>query len=627
MSCLLSANFQGLVFATTEYKDSTYVYNPDSVSCADGTTTASTSSGGVKYISKGIIPKEGMQVGATTYGGMFSGGKWVSTNTNQGVYPGKSADDNGMTSFGPPMAGSVGYAELAGSGKKGTVLGNLPRGTKLKISYKGKYVIAEKRDVGYGGGNQRVRGKIKAVDLWWEVAAMLDFKGGSDIVTIHAVDDNTPLTESGVVFDKASKTLTKYGGAIPDGAGGGAVSAQSFDEACCPEGSGSITPTSVSGANNKEKVWNFLIDRGLSPEQAAGVMGNLQQESGFDPLAQNPSSGAWGLAQWYGSRKTAILTALKKQPDIAKYADEKYADAIEKVPQSDKDKLILFELTFLEQESKSRGVARRFVDQFNISDAENEWSFLRKLSSVKDATVFWHNSFEISEDSPSKVLKERGGFADNLYKQLKDSRPAGSGGVCASVGNGSLQDYVLKYAHHEYHKAPFLKMTPAYRAAVDRAIKEGRYVGGGDNPGIDCGGFVTTLVHDSGFEPNYNYGSKTSKGASNCPVQKRWLDRPDSGWKIISKKGKNEKGKTIYTINVADLRPGDVAFKVVGSRVPHTFIFVGKIDGFERNIASASFSQDGQGWRTPMAGKENPAATNIVWYRKVNSYGPIQRPI
>ena len=53
---------------------------------------------------------------------------------------------------------------------------------------------------------------------------------------------------------------------------------------------------------------------------------------------------------------------------------------------------------------------------------------------------------------------------------------------------------------------------PAYAAAITKAKAEGQYVG---NDGVDCGGFVTRLMIDSGFEPNYNYAGKLSDGAAN----------------------------------------------------------------------------------------------------------------
>jgi len=57
---------------------------------------------------------------------------------------------------------------------------------------------------------------------------------------------------------------------------------------------------------NESPIWNFLKSKNLSDGAAAGIMGNLEQESGFDPGITN-GIGAEGLAQWLGSRKTALI--------------------------------------------------------------------------------------------------------------------------------------------------------------------------------------------------------------------------------------------------------------------------------------------------------------------------------
>lgn len=75
----------------------------------------------------------------------------------------------------------------------------------------------------------------------------------------------------------------------------------------------------VSGKDNEEKVFNFLRTatfngHKLNAAQIAGIMANLSHESGFDPNAVNPTSGASGIAQWLGTRwKPELAGNLAKQ--------------------------------------------------------------------------------------------------------------------------------------------------------------------------------------------------------------------------------------------------------------------------------------------------------------------------
>ena len=48
-------------------------------------------------------------------------------------------------------------------------------------------------------------------------------------------------------------------------------------------GTPSITGGSIPGTTNKEKVYYYFINKGLSPIQASGIMGSLQAEAGFEP--------------------------------------------------------------------------------------------------------------------------------------------------------------------------------------------------------------------------------------------------------------------------------------------------------------------------------------------------------
>jgi hypothetical protein len=58
---------------------------------------------------------------------------------------------------------------------------------------------------------------------------------------------------------------------------------------------------------NEEQALQYLVNRGFAPHQAAGILGNLAQESGLNPNAVGDGGAAYGLAQWRGPRRTALI--------------------------------------------------------------------------------------------------------------------------------------------------------------------------------------------------------------------------------------------------------------------------------------------------------------------------------
>ncbi|MDN5688795.1 MAG: phage tail tip lysozyme, partial [Brachybacterium sp.] len=87
-------------------------------------------------------------------------------------------------------------------------------------------------------------------------------------------------------------------------------------------------PSSVVGGDIEEKVWNYLRGAGYSEQQTAGVMGNIERESGFNPFiaqgsASTPStSSGWGLVQWTADRHADVRDAV-----IAELGEEFYIAA------------------------------------------------------------------------------------------------------------------------------------------------------------------------------------------------------------------------------------------------------------------------------------------------------------
>ena len=63
----------------------------------------------------------------------------------------------------------------------------------------------------------------------------------------------------------------------------------------------------IVATDNKNKILKFLMDKGLTIEQASGIAGNLQAESNFNPEAIGDSGTSLGIAQWHKSRKENLI--------------------------------------------------------------------------------------------------------------------------------------------------------------------------------------------------------------------------------------------------------------------------------------------------------------------------------
>lgn len=385
--------------------------------------------------------------------------------------------------------------------------------------------------------------------------------------------------------------------------------------------------TTLAGKDNREKIYNFLIQNGLNGKQASGVLGNLQAESGFSPLrhedsASNFESGGYGIAQWTGGRRTALIAYVdSKAPELKDtYYKDGFGGAVTEedgfVPRdsstnktisiADNDKFLTLELEFLMDETKGRTITSSTASVSSATAGDSEWNAITKASDVKDAAYIWVYNFEIPANI-AQTAAARANFGTTIFGLLGgggSGDSSSSSSVCSSTSSGdaaAVQATIKAYAWPDYRGSPYTKKKPEYDAAIAKASSSGGYVG--SSGGIDCGVFVTRVIVDSGFDPNYNSG----KGPTG--EQTRWLNQ---NWQKLGA------GNTIDT---STLQPGDVAM------LPsHTFLFAGtNIDGFGKVTTSES-SRYASSWkgvasaslgeRAPMAGLEDMTASNTVWYRK-----------
>lgn len=193
--------------------------------------------------------------------------------------------------------------------------------------------------------------------------------------------------------------------------------------------------TSLSGNDNAAKVWNFLIgklaDSSNPEEQAAGIMGNLEPESGFIPDNQENAvafpNGGWGIAQWTGGRRDTLVAAVLA-------AGLPYTN--EQTPPDQLDALLAFELDFLFNESNARQ-SRTYPDI-------KEWEGLKRQTTAKDAAYYWEYNFErpkvsgqqIRIDAAEKFLKLFGGTTGSTGTGTTTS---GCGGTITGTGGANAE--------------------------------------------------------------------------------------------------------------------------------------------------------------------------------------------
>lgn len=144
-----------------------------------------------------------------------------------------------------------------------------------------------------------------------------------------------------------------------------------------------------------------------------------------------------------------------------------------------------------------------------------------------------------------------------------------SSGVNPATLEEAVKSYVWEDGSHGTDK------KPAYKEIIEKRKRENKYVGA---DGIDCGGFVTTLMQESGLDPEY--GNKGPTGTQ----QKYLEDNANKYQKLGILKDSNE------------LQPGDIAIWNAGGvetqgNAGHTYIYTGKIDGFKGNSAEASLGE------------------------------------
>jgi hypothetical protein len=172
------------------------------------------------------------------------------------------------------------------------------------------------------------------------------------------------------------------------------------------------SPAETASAS-EQQIYAFLKGKGLSDAAAAGVLGNLQVESGFRPTAYNAREGAIGIGQWEGGRRTRL---------------QAYAAA-----HGGTETDLSIQLGFLWSELTG-GYSRVL-------------SLLRSATSPSAAAAIWDvgpggpNSGTGFENSDGGSTSTRQANAQRIYEQIATGKPLSGGSVTTGNAAGNAAGF------------------------------------------------------------------------------------------------------------------------------------------------------------------------------------------
>lgn len=248
-------------------------------------------------------------------------------------------------------------------------------------------------------------------------------------------------------------------------------------------------PLELLGDTAEEMIWSGLLSAGFTKEQAAGIMGSMKGESGYNPARHETSmyqrywnGGAFkldenagisyglGLIQWSFGRRINVYNYVKeKAPDLVKYLDDPDTygynvlgdDFLAKAGDDGKE-LMAFELMFLHDEISSTSQYKGLLNTTTVSEASE--FFVRHVEvpgqieqAVRDRDVWSHEKYD-------------------LYKDRSDLEPSNYSSSVALAGGIRLADMQIQGKNKDYNGDPVfnddqMAKIEEYRPFYERAVE------------------------------------------------------------------------------------------------------------------------------------------------------------
>lgn len=326
-----------------------------------------------------------------------------------------------------------------------------------------------------------------------------------------------------------------------------------FYEQCGNDGVTAECGIQVSGSTIEEKIWTGLTSF-MSEEQAAGVMGNMAHEGGFNParhetkfLNSSPNfaittdastSYGIGLIQWSFGRRVKLLDYIKEKADelLDKYFDTGRStyggisgkEFLSQVGDSDTNTLVALELCYLKQEIENNATYSGILNTSTVKEASDY--FLEHIEVPADIEGQRATRYEDAQKYFDEFQGKTFSDSDGSDSAVDDSDPCNSNMYGSKNINGAavalawpldtdkdVWGYTQangKVGHSAYYdtsKWTGGSATDLFNEALDKVYGKGsddNHKKWGQCPsiGASCDVGVGTTVRYSGYDPKFPRG-------------------------------------------------------------------------------------------------------------------------
>ena len=221
----------------------------------------------------------------------------------------------------------------------------------------------------------------------------------------------------------------------------------------------------LSGANNEEKIWNYLLEKIGNAYGIAGMMGNLKGESGCEPC-----SAEMLLIQRYDEDKSkypniSYLKGWKRpvnNPSNREYNNKRYAKFVDNGtitkeefihPRSYTGKKYQYgwaihqitspnrkEAFYEFAKTKGKSISNLSIQlQFLVKELKNDypavWKVLKNAKSVKEASDIVLTKFEIPADCSSSMKNLRASYGQAYYDKYAKKSSSSTNNSSSTTSN------------------------------------------------------------------------------------------------------------------------------------------------------------------------------------------------